>query len=52
MKIRTRFVVRAESNRRADVKSVQRFPLKASSGEVVLREKSDTRSKASWVTNA
>jgi len=39
MKIKTEFVIRSENNRRAEIKSAPRFPLKAETGAVVLRER-------------
>ncbi len=39
MKGKARFVIRAEKNRRADAESAPRFPMKAETGEVVLRER-------------
>ena len=39
MKIKSQFVVRAEKNRRAEDKLLPRFPMKVTSGEVVMRER-------------
>ncbi len=39
MNMKSRFVVRAEKNRRAEDMSMPRFPMKVGSGEVVLRER-------------
>jgi|GEM_PF-3002377 len=39
MKATSRFKVRAEKNRRAEQKSLPRFPMKVDTGEVVLRER-------------
>ncbi len=39
MKIKSQFIVRAEKNRRADIESMPRFPMKVETGEVVLRER-------------
>jgi len=39
MKIKTRFVIRADENRRDNNGSMPRFPLQVETGEVVLRER-------------
>lgn len=39
MKSKSQFIVRDETNRRSDLTSKPRFPMKLGTGEVVLRER-------------